>query len=66
MYADILALISAPIDPLAGVPDPDTLRTLIREQVRRTELLRHLLRIAIRRERLCQDDTKPGKGAARD
>jgi hypothetical protein len=47
-------------DPLAGVPSPEVIRALISEQVRRTELLRHLLRVALRRER----QLSAGKGAA--
>lgn len=41
-----------PVDPIDVVPSPETLRCVIREYVHRVEVLRHLLRVALRRERL--------------
>jgi len=41
-----------PPDPLDDVPSADSLRAVIREYVCRTEVLRQLLRVALRRERL--------------
>lgn len=39
-------------DPIDDVPSPDAIRVVICEYVRRVEVLRHLLRVALRRERL--------------
>src|SRR3569623_640085 len=41
-----------PPDPIDEVPSPTALRAVIREYVCRTEVLRHLLRVAVHRERL--------------
>jgi len=41
-----------PPDPSDDVPSADSLRIVIREYVRRVEVLRHLLRVSLRRERL--------------
>ncbi|VTT99018.1 unnamed protein product [Gemmataceae bacterium] len=46
-------------DPIDNVPDPETLRRTIAAAVRRTELLRQLLRLSIRRERLGDDSAQP-------
>ena len=39
---------TTPPDPLAAVPDPDTLRRMIRAQVDSTQTLRQLLRLSLR------------------
>lgn len=38
-----------PADPLESVPDPETVRVLLAEAVRRRDLLRSLLRVAVRK-----------------
>lgn len=38
-----------PADPLDAVPDPDTVRRMLADAVRRRDLLRSLLRVAVRR-----------------
>jgi hypothetical protein len=44
-------------DPLSQIPDPDTVRRTLAETVRRTELLRRLLRLARRKAELATDPT---------
>lgn len=48
---------ACPADPLDTVPDPTALRTMIAEHVRKADLLRQLLRLSIRRERLREQPT---------
>lgn len=45
-------LLPPPPDPIDNLPAVDVIRDVIREHVRRTEILRHLLRVALRRDRL--------------
>jgi hypothetical protein len=35
-------------DPIAAIPDPGTIRTQLEEAVRRVDILRRLLRLAMR------------------
>ena len=51
-----------PADPLAAVPDPQSLRRLIAENVQRTQHLRRLLRLALQMSQ--QNTTTPRTGAA--
>ncbi len=37
-------------DPLEQIPDPDTVRGLLADAVRRCDLLRSLLRVSVRKE----------------
>jgi hypothetical protein len=37
-------------DPIEQIPDPDTVRGWLAEAIRRKELLRSLLRVAIRKD----------------
>lgn len=39
----------APDDPLESVPDPETVRVLLADAIRRRDLLRSLLRVAVRK-----------------
>jgi hypothetical protein len=43
-------------DPIDSIPDPDTVRRMIADNVRRTELLRQLLRLSTRRETLLRGE----------
>jgi hypothetical protein len=49
-------------DPIAAIPSTEEIRRLITESVRRTELLRHLLRVSRRREQLQIKDKSAGAG----
>lgn len=42
----------AAVDPIANIPTSEDVRRMIAEAVRRTELLRQLLRLSLRREEL--------------
>jgi len=61
-------------DPLESVPDPETVRVMLAETIRRKELLRSLHRLAVqkskypkpqRRESIVNDETPAGQGVAR-
>lgn len=40
---------AAPSDPIDHIPDPDTVRRMLADAVRRSDLLRSLLRVARRK-----------------
>jgi hypothetical protein len=40
---------TCPPDPVEAIPDPDTVRLMLAESVRRTDLLRSLLRVSRRK-----------------
>jgi hypothetical protein len=41
--------INPPHDPIEQIPDPETIRVMLAEPVRRTDLLRSLMRLAVRK-----------------
>jgi hypothetical protein len=41
--------LTPPSDPLESVPDPESVRVLLAEAIRRRDLLRSLLRVAVRK-----------------
>jgi hypothetical protein len=53
---------SAHPDVIEQIPDPDSLRTWLAESIRRSDLLRSLLRVAIRKAnyRSASQGTNPG------
>ena len=55
--------VEAAPDPLDAIPDPHVLRRQIAEHVQRAELLRLMLRLALRRERLQDGNADDGKVA---
>jgi hypothetical protein len=59
---------AAPPDPLEQIPDPDTVRRMLADAVRRSDLLRSLLRVARRKaayEQPCESATSaPRQGVA--
>jgi hypothetical protein len=53
-------------DPVEAIPDPETVRLMLAEAVRRTDLLRSLLRISRRKAAYgpCPAEQPEGEGVA--
>jgi hypothetical protein len=51
--------LALPPDPIQDIPDPETVRRMLAESVRRSDLLRHLLRLARRKASYERPDPHP-------
>jgi hypothetical protein len=50
---------AAPPDPLDAVPDPETVRLMLADATRRRDLLRSLLRVAVRKANYPRPTRRP-------
>jgi hypothetical protein len=54
---------AAPPDPLEAIPDPETVRVMLADAIRRRDLLRSLLRVAVRKASYPRPARRPARPA---